>query len=59
MDNKKLVIKVLKESGVPMKTAEIAGKTGLNSKEAGKIIKVLKASGEIFSPKRCYYQIKE
>ncbi len=54
-DKKKLVLEVMRKSGKPMKTGEIAKATGLDSKEVGKIIKELKKEGKISSPKRCFY----
>jgi len=54
-DKKKLVLEVMRKSGKPMKTGEIAKATGLDSKEVSKIIKELKKEGKISSPKRCFY----
>lgn len=54
-DKKKLVLEAMRKSGKPMKTAEIAKATGLDSKEVSKIIKELKKEGKIISPKRCFY----
>lgn len=45
----------MKKAGEPLKTAEIARLTGLDSKEVSKIIKKLKKEGKVTSPKRCYY----
>lgn len=48
------VLEVLKQNGA-MKTGEIADALGLDKKEVEKIIKKLKETDQIHSPKRCYY----
>jgi Mn-dependent DtxR family transcriptional regulator len=53
------VIKVLKESVQPLKSGEIAEKVGVDKKEVDKAIKKLKKSGDIISPKRCYYSVNK
>lgn len=58
MDTKELVIKALKESGKPLKTAEIASAAGLEKDEVTKLVKLLKKEEIIFSPKNCYYSLK-
>jgi Mn-dependent DtxR family transcriptional regulator len=58
METKEEVLKLLKENNEPMKSGEIAEKLGVDKKEVDKIIKKLKDSGKIISPKRCYYSIK-
>ncbi len=52
------VLEVMKKSGEPMKSGDIAKILGVDSKEVSKAIKKLKAEGKIDSPKRCYYQAK-
>jgi Mn-dependent DtxR family transcriptional regulator len=60
MENKtKTVIETFEKSNAPLKTGEIAQKTGIDSKEVSKIIKKLKTDGIIESPKRCYYSLKK
>ena len=51
------VLEALKKAGKPLKSAEIATATGLDSKEVAKIIKALKKDGAITSPKNCYYSV--
>ncbi len=51
------VIEVLKEAVQPLKSAEIAEKAGIDKKEVDKAIKKLKKTGEVISPKRCYYSV--
>ncbi len=53
------VLKVLKESGEPMKAGDIAEVSGLDKKEIDKAIKALKDEGKIASPKRCFYTAAE
>ena len=58
MDNKEKVIKAYADAGEPLKAAQVAELSGVDKKEVDKIIKVLKAEETIYSPKRCFYQIK-
>ena len=53
------VLYFLKQSSTPMKSGEIAEASGLDKKEVDKVIKKLKASEIIDSPKKCYYAIKK
>jgi putative endonuclease len=59
MDNQAKVLAAFKQAQGPLKSAEVQKLTGLEAKEVGKVIKALQASGEVFSPKRCFYQVKE
>ena len=60
MENKKeLIIKAMKEIAKPVRPGDIVKKTGLDKKEVSKLIKDLKKEGKIYSPKRCYYAVKE
>lgn len=56
--NEEKVLKCMKESGSPMKSAEIAEATGVPKAEVDKIIKKLVKEGQAESPKRCYYAAK-
>lgn len=58
MENKELVLKTFKEAGKPLRPGEIAEMSGLDKNEVSKIIKELKKEEVIYSPKRCYYDIK-
>ncbi|MEA4924760.1 MAG: MarR family transcriptional regulator [Syntrophomonadaceae bacterium] len=58
MDNEKKVIAVFKKEAKPLSSKEVAELSGLEKKEVDKIIKKLKDSDQLDSPKRCYYQIK-
>lgn len=59
MDNKEVILNTFNEVGKPMRPGEIAEKTGIDSKEVSKLIKELKTEEKVFSPKRCYYDIKK
>ncbi len=50
------VLKTLQDAGKPMKTGEIAEASGLEKKDVEKAMKELKATGQIVSPKRCYWE---
>ena len=58
METKELVIKTLKESEKPLKSAEIATIAGIEKAEVDKIMKVLKKKDMVISPKVCYYSLK-
>ncbi len=58
MDANDKVIETLKLAGKPMKAGEIAEASGIDKKEADKVIKKLVAEGKIESPKRCFYNVK-
>lgn len=58
MDNESKVLSVFKKESRPLSAKEIADLTGIDKKEVDKIIKKLKASDQLESPKRCYYQAK-
>lgn len=59
MEDKDKILKAFEESGKALKTAEIAEHTGIDKKEVSKLVKKLKTEEKIFSPKRCYYDIKK
>jgi predicted transcriptional regulator len=53
------VIKTLELNENPMRPGEIADKAGLDKKEVDKAIKQLKKEERIYSPKRCFYDVKK
>lgn len=59
MDNQDKVLQVLAENAAPMRPGEIAEKAGLEKTEVDKAIKKLKIEEKIFSPKRCFYDVKK
>lgn len=58
MVSKEDVIDAFKTSDKPLRPGEIAQKIGVDSKEISKIIKELREEGKVYSPKRCYYDLK-
>ncbi|MCD7970566.1 MAG: MarR family transcriptional regulator [Alistipes sp.] len=52
------IIKALRDGG-EMKAGEIAAATGENKDDVAKAIKKLVAEGKLYSPKRCFYDIKK
>jgi DNA-binding IscR family transcriptional regulator len=58
METKEIVLKTLKESPKPMKSAEIAAQAGIEKTLVDKAIQSLKKEEMIISPKVCYYTAK-
>lgn len=58
METKDLVLKTLKESTKPMKSAEIAVQAGIEKAVVDKAIQSLKKEDKIMSPKVCFYSAK-
>ncbi|MDP2359207.1 MAG: transcriptional regulator [bacterium] len=50
------VLTAMKKAGKPVKGADVAAATGLDPKEVGKIIAVLKKDGQVVSPRNCFYE---
>lgn len=50
---------IIREAKRPLKSGEIAEMSGLDKKEVERAIKKLVASGEVYSPKRCFYDLKK
>ncbi len=55
----KKLLETMKKAGKPVHPGEIAEALGIESKEVSKIITKLKKSGEVISPKRCYYSLPD
>ena len=56
MGNKEeVILEAMKKEGKPLRPGDIAKLTGLPSSEVSKIIKELKKTGKVISPKRCHY----
>ena len=53
------IFKVMDEAGKPLKSGEIAELAGVDKKLVDKAIKKLKVEEKIFSPKRCFYEVKK
>ena len=52
------IVKTLKEAGKALKAGEIAELSGIDKKEVDKGIKELKSENKLYSPKRCFYDIR-
>lgn len=58
MEVKEKVLQAMQQSAQPMRPGEIAEAAGIDKKDVEKVIKVLKDQDLIYSPKRCFYQVK-
>jgi predicted transcriptional regulator len=58
MEANEKVINTLKKAGKELKAGEIADMSGLDKKDVDKAIKKLTTEGKIFSPRRCYFNLK-
>lgn len=59
METLDLVIKALETNDKPMRPGEIAEKAGIEKADVDKAIKQLKKEERIYSPKRCFYDVKK
>lgn len=55
MDAKQQVLDAMKAAGEPLNAGKVVEMTGLDRKAVDKAMADLKKSGEIVSPKRCYW----
>lgn len=58
MDKEKSIMDAFEKAGKPLSCKEVSELSGIDKKEVDKVIKKLKDSGQLDSPKRCYYQPK-
>jgi len=58
MEAKEKVLATMQQSQQPMRPGEIAEAAGLDKKDVEKAIKALKDSEQIYSPKKCFYQVR-
>jgi len=56
MDVKQQVLEAMKAAGEPLNAGKLVEMTGLDRTVVDKAMAELKKSGEIVSPKRCYWQ---
>lgn len=56
MENKELVLNVMKEAGMPLNAGKIAELSGLDRKDVDKAMKELKKEELIVSPVRCKWE---
>jgi len=55
MDPKQQVLDAMKAAGEPLNAGKVVDMTGLDRKVVDKAMNDLKKSGEIVSPKRCFW----
>lgn len=58
MENVDKVLDAIKNAGAPVNAGKVVELTGLDRKEVDKAMTKLKKSGEIVSPKVCYWTAK-
>jgi len=58
MEIKQIVINTLKDSKEPLKSGDIATKSGQDKAAVDKAIKALLKDDLVMSPKRCFYQAR-
>lgn len=58
MDNREKVIKVFRESDEPLNATKVSQISGVDKKEVDRIMRDLKKDKTIYSPKRCYWALK-
>jgi chromosome segregation and condensation protein ScpB len=56
VEPKQQVIDAMKAAGEPLNAGKVVEMTGLDRKDVDKAMADLKKSGEIVSPKRCFWQ---
>lgn len=52
------IVKALEENGA-MKAGDLAAAAGISKDDAAKAVKKLVAEGKVYSPKRCFYDLKK
>jgi hypothetical protein len=58
MEIKDKVLSAMNKAAKPLKAGEVAELAGVDKKDAEKAIKSLVKEEKLFSPVRCYYQVK-
>jgi len=58
MESVEKVLDAIKKAGEPVNAGKIVELTGLDRKEVDKAMTKLKTSGEIISPKKCFWTAK-
>lgn len=59
MENTEIVMNTLSKAGKPMKASEIAATAGIDKNDVGKAIKKLQKEEKVFSPQRCFFDLKK
>lgn len=55
METKEKVLEAMKQAGAPVNAGKLVEITGIDRKEIDKAMNQLKKSGEITSPKKCFW----
>lgn len=58
MEASKKIVEALKKASKPLKSGELSTLSGISAAQVNSSLKILQKEGKIFSPKRCYYQLK-
>ena len=59
MENNQKIIETFKAAKKPLKAGEVAELSGIDKKEVEKLIKKMTVEGQLYSPVRCFYDIKK
>lgn len=59
MSAQEKIMKAFESTGKPLRPGEVAELAGLDKKEVEKEIKKMKTAGTIYSPVRCFYDLKK
>jgi DNA-binding MarR family transcriptional regulator len=59
MSAQEKIIKAFEAAGKPLRPGELAEMAGLEKKDVEKEIKKMKDAGTLYSPVRCFYDIKK
>ncbi|MEI6696127.1 MAG: MarR family transcriptional regulator [Bacteroidota bacterium] len=59
MENNQKIIETFKAAKKPLKAGELAELSGIEKKEVEKLIKKMTIEGVLYSPIRCFYDIKK
>ena len=58
-DKNAQILEAFKKAGKPLRPGEVAEMTSIDKDEVSKLLKKMKTTGEIISPKRCFYGLPE
>jgi len=58
MEASKKIVEALNKASKPLKSGELSALSGISAAQVNSSLKILQKEGKVFSPKRCYYQLK-